>query len=423
MGGGGGRVARAARRGGRAGRGGGGPGGAPAAFEASYGDDFQSVYSLKDYVFSEGLQQTVVDPVAARLQPADLLVGRSALWGQGFHELEAYGGGKLLGVPLVLLALAGVIRRPRLGIPLVLIALLGVLLALGSYLSWGETELRWSGAPMRLPFLYVNRLLAYLAEPVNFPVRFLALTAVACAGLAALALRELTGRWRWVGGALVMLAVLDVQARQLLPWPLPSFQPLDLPELEAMQADEGPAAGDGSVLDLSGAFRHDQESRFVVMSAQLAHQQPIQAVPIDRLEFHVREGRWFAAGLHMVPQLQPLYMRQVGGALRGCEADRHVLSQAGFDRVLVISMGGRDLLPTPLTEALTACLGEPGLRGERLAVYSVVAPAASDEQAAAWEEAHRERAQQAQLDTAVPGPAPVLGPGRSGLPTGELTPQ
>ncbi len=379
-------------------------------FTASYGDTFQSEYGFWRFVFVEGLGQTVVDPISARLQPEDLLLGRSELWGQGYGGLEAYGGGKLLGIPLILLGLVALYRQPRRSVAWLLVAVLGVLLALGSYLSVGGEEVLWSGAKLRLPFLQLNRVLAFVAEPLNFPVRFLALTTVALCALAALALRDARGRRIWVLLVLVPLNAVDVQLRGLLPWPLPSFS---LPQLEGLEVlDGGPGAGEGAVLDLAGAFRHDPESRMVVMSAQLQHQQPIQAVPIDRLEFHVREGRWFAAGLTIVEDLAPAYMKSGDPVQGDRQADLFVLHEAGFDRVLVVSLGGREPLPTNFVQAMDAIFGSPLAQAPTWAVYGVPAVDVGPEQAQAWLDEHAERSARAELETLAPGPMPALGPHR-----------
>jgi hypothetical protein len=380
-------------------------------FAASYGDTFQSQYGFWRYVFVEGLGQTVVDPVSARLQPEDLLIGRAGLWGQNYGDLEAYGGGKLLGLPMLVLALVGLIRSPRKALPWLLVAALGVVLSMGSYLSSGGEELLWRGAKLRLPFLQLNRALAFAAEPLNFPVRFLALTTLALACVAALGLARAKGPWRWVLLLLVPLNAADIQWRGLLPWPLPGFT---LPPLEQLEAMDGgaAAAGSGAVLDLSAAFRHDPEARLVVMSAQLVHQQPIQAVPIDRLEFHVREGRWFAAGLQLVEDWAPAYTKRGPPTQGDHRGDLYVLRQAGFDRVLVVSLGAREPLPEPFMEAARASLGEPLLLADRYAVWELPRLSPSPEQAQAWIEAHATRAARAEQDTLAPGPMPALGPHR-----------
>ena len=388
------------------------------AFAASYGDSFDSQYGFWRYVFEEGLSQTVVDPVSARLQPADLFLGRNELWGRGYPDLEAYGGGKLLGLPMLVLVVVGLVRQPKRAVSWLLVAALGIVLALGSYLSAGGEELLWGGAKLRLPFLQLNRILSFVAEPLNFPVRFLALTTVALVGVAALSLRGAAGRWRWALLVLVLLNGLDIQLRGLLPWPLPSFTLLDLTDLEALDGDTGPASGDGAVLDLSAAFRHDPESRLVVMSSQLQHQQPIQAVPIDRLEFHVREGRWFAAGLSFVTDLAPAYANQGSVTPGDRRGDLHVLRGAGFDRVLVVSLGGREPLPAGFVGSMDEIFGSPVLTGQTWAVYAIPPLQAEEDQASQWEREHAERAVRAEEETLAPGPMPALGPHRPTPPTG-----
>lgn len=386
------------------------------AFAASYGDEFQSQYGFWRYVFEDGLHQTVVDSVSSRLQPADLILGRSELWGQGFGDLEAYGGGKLLGIPMLLLASVGVARHPRQALAWLLVAALGIVLAMGSYVTADGQELLWSGAKLRLPFLQLNRALGFVAEPLNFPVRFLALSTAALACTAALSLRSIGGRWRWLLLLLVPLNAVDIQLRGLLPWPLPGFALPELSGLESLDSLQGSGAGAGAVLDLTAAFRHDPESRLVVMSSQLLHQQSIQAVPIDRLEFHVRSGRWFAAGLSLVEDLAPAYQRRGDPVPGDREGDLHVLREAGFDRVLVVSLGGREPLPTAFEAALVQVFGPPVLRSERWAVHAIPEGEVSDDQAAIFEREHAERAARAQADTLAPGPMPALGPHRSTVP-------
>ncbi len=382
------------------------------AFAASYGDSFHSQYGFWRYVVQEGLGQTVVDPVSARLQPSDLVLGRSELWGRGYGDLEAYGGGKLLGLPMLLLGVVGCVRQPRKAAPWLVVVGLGILLALGSYLSVGGEEPLWGGARVRLPFLFLNRAIGFFAEPLNFPVRFLALSTVALACLGALALRQVHGAWRWALLFLVPLNALDVQVRGLLPWPLPSFGVPDLSALAVMDQSGSAAAGEGAVLDLSAAFRHDPESRLVVMTSQIHHQQPIQAVPIDRLEFHVREGRWFAAGLTLVEDLAPAYQKQGEPVPGDRRADLHMLRRAGFERVLVVSLGGREPLPPSFVAGMGAIFGPPAAAGDVWAVYAVPQQDVAPEQALAWEQAHAERSAMAEQDTEAPGPMPALGPHR-----------
>jgi hypothetical protein len=381
------------------------------AFSVSYGDSFDTSRPLLAYVFREGLGQVVVDPVGARLQPIELLAGRAPFWGHGYGDLEAYGGGRLLGIPLLALGGVGLVRRPRKGLPFVLLAVLGVVLALGSYLSVGGAEIAIHGRHLRLPFLYLNRALAFVAEPINFPVRFLALTSVAAVVLGALALDGMAGRWRWVLLALAGLNVVDIQLRDLLPWPLPGFGLRALDPLAAMDEPGNPAAGEGAVLDLGAAIRDDPESRHLCIEAQLRHGQPIQSVPIDRLEFHVREGRYFAAGLRAVSDLSPAYRGVPGEVPSGdYRGDLHVLREAGFDRILVVAMGGREPLSDALRRGLDAAFGPPVLQDPRAVVYRIPDVEGSPDQLQAWEAEHAARAEAARLAAGGPNPMQALGP-------------
>lgn len=380
------------------------------AFSTSYGDPFDTSRSILAYVFGEGMGQVVVDPVGARLQPIELLAGRAAFWGHGLHDLEAYGGGRLLGIPMLLLGVAGLVRRPREGVPYAVIAVLGVLLALGSYLSSGGVEVALHGRHLRLPFLYLNRALAFVAEPINFPVRFLALTSVALAALGPLALDGRSTRWRQVLFGLAALNVVDVQVRGLLPWPLPGFQTRELGALAALDDPADPAGGEGAVLDLGASIRDDPESRHLCIEAQLVHGQPIQVVPIDRLEFHVRDGRFFAAGLRMVEDLSPVYRGVPGEAPPGdYRADLYMLRQAGFDRILVVAMGGRDPLSEPLRRGLDAAFGAPVLATPLAVTYRVPAVEGDTRQIEAWRAEHAARSEAARAASGGPNPMQPLG--------------
>jgi hypothetical protein len=90
----------------------------------------------------------------------------------------------------LLLAGAGVVAAPRKAYPWVLVALAGMVLAMGTVL-WRDGAV--VVPHVVLPLTWLNRSLAFLAEPLNFPVRFLALPMVSLCVLGALA----ASRWRW----------------------------------------------------------------------------------------------------------------------------------------------------------------------------------------------------------------------------------
>ena len=134
-------------------------------------------------------------------------------------------------------------------------------------------------------------------------------------------------------------------------------------------------------------------------------------MPIDRLEFHVREGRSFAAGLRAVSDLSPAYRGLPGevppGDYRG---DFHMLRQAGFDRILVVAMGGRDPLSASLRRGLDGAFGAPALESPRAVVYRVPEVSGSPEEVQAWEAEHAARASAARAADAGPAPMQPLGP-------------
>ncbi len=369
-------------------------------FSGSYGIDERPGVGLVRYVFQEGHGQPVTDSESARLEPADLVRGRTGERSSGSRELLAYGGGRLLGLPLLLAATLGLLRRPRESAPWVVLFFLGLLLAMGA--QWQRVDASGQVQQVTMPFLYLNRLLGYWGEPVNFPVRFLALSVVAVVAVAAMAIDgRLSRRWRVVLAFLMASNALDVQARQLLPWPLPTFSLPDFSHLQGVSSENS-----GAVLDLPLAWRADQENRFRAMAAQMVHQHPIQAVPLERLEFFVRDGKLLADSLKMVQDLEAAWLRQPMPQLRDYRGDLYVLRQAGFSMVLVGSLGGRDPLPDPLTTELESLLGLPLAETASSVLYAIPEPRATSAERAAWTEEYALRLELARRDDELPGPAP-----------------
>lgn len=369
------------------------------AFSTSYGLDTRPPVSLPDYVLKAGYGQPVTDPVSARLQPEDLVWSPS--WTDASRDLRAYGGGRLLGLPLLVLAAVGLWRRPRQALPLLAMGALGVLLALGSYLSIGGEEWTRGGTRYQLPFLYLNRALAFVGEPINFPVRFLALTSVALAavGAAALAPGGRSRAWSLALGALALANGVDVGVRQLLPWPMPSFSLPDLGFLVPL-ADH-PRHG---LVDLSVAWRSDRESRFQVMAAQMVHQHPVQAVPLERLEYFVRDGALLLASLKLVEDLEPAWQRKPVPLVRDYRGDLHLLAERGFSEAMVTWQGGRGEIPSELTNGLEAIFGTPLLEAGATVVYRIPAVEATPEEKDAWREEYRLRLDAARKADATIGP-------------------
>lgn len=374
-------------------------------FSGSYGLDTTPDVSLTRYVWGQGYGQPVTDPVSARLQPEDLVLGRAWVREQGSRDLKAYGGGRLLGLPVLLLAGWAVIRRPRQALPQVAIGGVGILLATGSFLSSGGEELMWGGGRLAMPFFYLNRLLGYLGEPINFPVRFLALTHVAAATLGGVAVAAAPGRWRWGALALVLANGVDIHRRQLLPAPLPTFHLPDWSHLGQVAAHRG-----HGIVDLSVAWRSDAETRFAVMAAQMEHQHPVQAVPLERLEFFARDGTLLVASLKLVEDLEPAYLRQPVHVRRDYRSDVFVLREAGFQEVLITYQGGRQPVPPDLLVELEAVFGVPRVESPSAVLYTLPEVEATAEEQQTWRLEYQERLAQARRADSRLGPANPTAP-------------
>lgn len=336
--------------------------------------------------------QPVTDPASARLEPLHLLWPLRSLDG---HQ-EAYGGGRYLGFAALLLAGLGLRRRPREALPWVAVGLAGVVLAMGSALVWGGHELSAHGAPLWLPGRWINRALGYVAQPMNFPVRALAITTTALAGLGALGAR---GRWFW----LAPLAVLEVGLLQEIRRPWRTFSPEDASALQPVAEHRG-----HGLVDLALIWRPDAENRASALSSQMVHGHPIQAVPIERVEYFARDGARFVATLDLVEDLEPLYhrlpvgLRQPVDAYRG---DLALLREAGFQELLVNYRGGRERIPDGLVEALDAVCGAPLVLGPSRGLWPVPEIQATEAERAQWRDAHQRAMDAWRPAQLAPGPS------------------
>jgi hypothetical protein len=349
-----------------------------AMFSTSYKAGEVPQVGLSSYVFAEH-GQPVTDPASARLDPPQLVVPRRGDRAEASPELQGYGGGRYLGIPALVLMLGAVVRSRGKAVPWVLTGAVGVMLAMGSHLVFAGAEITTEvGSRIRLPFFFLNRLLGYVSEPLNFPVRFLALTATALAACAALASRG-PHRTRWVPAAIALLAVGDVQFNQLIPRPLPIFAPWDYPELEPL------ADGREPIADLSLAWRADREARMASLSAQLVHQQPLSGVPLERIEYFATDGRDYVASLPIVADL--------GEAFLGTNTEVHIedprrdlalIRDAGYTRLMVLGIGPQRQIPPQISRSMTEMLGPPLIDSERVMVWEVPEIDATEAELKRW---------------------------------------
>jgi len=374
------------------------------AFSGSYKSGSVPDVGLRSYVLQDH-GQPITDPAAARLEPKQLLTpGRTA----GSREEGAYGGGRYVGFLALGLAIVGLARNPRRSAPLVFVGVIGVMLALGSYLTVGGTEvLTGHGGRIRLPIIWLNRTLGYLAEPLNFPVRFLAMSTTALAGIAACAVGAgRLKRWEWALVALAPLAVLEVGWGQMLAWPWASFSPREASALEVLRDEP-----DDAVIDLALAVRSDHENRWSALSTHTAHGKPMQAVPVERIEYFARDGFHFVNSLQLTKDLSPLYENR-GGALSGdYRGDFAILRDAGFGWFVVSYRYGGEYLPSTLVSEMTRVFGEPVARSTGLGAWRIPDVDHTPAELEAWKEAHQHGVSTSTRMTPGMGPPPAQPPG------------
>lgn len=324
-----------------------------------------------------------IEPPDARLLPEHLLLGRRGRWESGDEHTNAYLGGRLVGLPLLVLAGVGLWRRPREGWAWAALAAVGVLLALGSHPTTELFSLPPMIERMYLPFYGLNLLLTRFLEPLHFPVRFLALTWLGLCALAALALREAPRRWLPLVGLAAVLEVIDIQARQLLPWPLPRFR---LPDFACLQS---PPLGPGPVFDLSSAWWRERGARARSLGAQIALGRPIQSVPIERLEFFARDGKLLGDSLPLIEDLKVWTEAQPQAlppafSTEDARRDLWLLRDAGFVGVLVMAQAREGHVRDQLDQVLRDLTGPAVATCGPAALYPLPELQVSEEQAAAW---------------------------------------
>jgi hypothetical protein len=351
------------------------------------------------HIFAEKGQQ-VTDSLGSRLDPAQLFAyGRVATTE---HE-QGYGGGRYLGAIVCLLALVGLIRRPREALPWLLVALMALWFSMGSYLTMGgeEIKLTASGSRVRLPMLWLNRLLELIAEPVNFPVRFLALVLMAQAALVALAVERSWGKWLTI---LVPLGAIEISAGQLISWPWPVLQIPQTWALERLAQHPGRA-----VLDVGLTLQADASNRALALAGQMSHQHPTNTVPLERIEFFAREGYTLGRSMHLVDDINGLYYHEdPRGMQDDYREDLTMLKEQGFDILLISTKDGRRNIPERAFQALRQLCGEPIADGPGGVAWEIrpVQPAPTPRELEVWRQnlAQRIKDWERKLQPMKPGP-------------------
>lgn len=323
--------------------------------------------------------QALVDPVtgaataddsgtAATLD--DLYLPRAWARDRLSAEDRAYTGGRYVGFVAVILGLIGLRAAPKRALPWVAVAAVGVVLSLGSA-PGGDPALAGFWGRSGLPFAWLNAGLARVAEPVNFPARFLAMTMIALPVLASLATR-----WRWTA-LFVPIAIFEIQSGDLVPWPR---ETVSFPEMSGL-------TGKGAVLDLGLALDDSRASRLLNMSVQMALSSPTQAVPIDRLDRWNDSGARWARALP-ITQAMTAHLPNPPKPGQVYREDLALLHDRGFERILLTHpSNGLD----PQYDSLLTALCGPPQRTELATLWTLPETTSSTEDLAAWSAAQTTR--------------------------------
>ncbi len=289
------------------------------------------------------------------------------------RQTYAYTGGRYVGWVTLALALTGLFAAPKRALPWVAVAGASATLSLGSVLWMQGALVTHGGMNYVLPLAYLNDELGRIAEPINFPARFIAPGMIALAMLAALATR-----WRWSALA-VPIALIDVAANDLVPWPRQNFA---LPDV----ASFAQAPGTGAIADLAAAWNPDPESRLSAIAVQVATGRAVSGVPIERLDTWAHSGTDWVRALHLMREFVSNRPSRIALDYR---RDAWLMRKRGFDSVLL--SGNNATEHSGNSMILTEAFGRP-VRAGRVALWPVPDVTATAEEALSW---------QADFDTAL----------------------
>jgi len=230
--------------------------------------------------------------------------------------------------------------------------------------------------------LWLNRMLEMVAEPVNFPARFLALTVTALSALVALAIE------RWSFG-LVVLAAFEVIRWQLISWPLPTFSLPNTSALTSLADHPGRA-----VLDVSLTLQADAANRSLSLAGQMSHQHPTNTVPVERIEFFARDGFQAARSMTLLNDIYGVYFHESSTGLQGdYREDIGMLREMGFDILLIATKDGARQVPGRAMNSINRRFGDPIVNGPGGVAWEipVLDPTPTPQELRIWRRSHAQR--------------------------------
>ena len=364
-------------------------------FATTYGTEGPSSLTLVQAVLEEH-GQPLTDPAAARLELAHLALPRWGDWDTLSRQDRGYAGGRYVGWIALGLALTALVRDPKRAGPWLAVALVALLMALGSLLVVSGEEISLgSGQRLRLPFFYLNRLLGHLGEGLNFPVRFVALSSTAMAAMAAIAASKV--RRPWIVTLLALAATVEVHANQLTPLRLERFSLLEYEGLAVVADPTRPT------VDIGLTLRPDPESRHAALTAQMITEQPLHAVPLERIEYFAPEGARYVGALPLMDAIVDPFKYGRETSLGDQRPSLCLLQQRGLTRIQLLGTRGSSPIPHGLVRMLSELLGEPLLWTDQAAVWDIPEQACSAEELSDWGAEHALRIQVSTGE--APGPA------------------
>ncbi len=203
-------------------------------------------------------------------------------------------GGAYLGPWIVVLAIIGFFMRPREGAMWLVAALVSALFGAGSVLVWNGNEFPMGSAeaPKMLPFYFVNLFLEHRGQPMNFPMRFMAVLTIASTVLVGFFLAWLqdylkeqrrTKRIATLLTAMAFLVILlQFKWRGDIRIPYAEHPIPDQPVAERLKQEKG----EHGVVELPFIYSDDRGSRDQILLMQVIHGKPTASLPIDRLSHY-----------------------------------------------------------------------------------------------------------------------------------------
>jgi len=294
-------------------------------FNRSYRTEVRVMEPLGTFI-ARRIQAQPRDPPQTRVDLRQLWIGGAQV--RAAATQNPYLGGRYLGITIAVLALAGLLLRPKHTWRWLLVFGVTLLLALGSRLVWAGTE---TGA--LLPFAWFNLTLQRYAQGMNFPARFmmpvtLCITVMAGLGLSGLEvrLRPLLAhprrRRRGLGLALFLLIglspLLEARLRGDVPTPLPSLPVRAMPAAYSL-ANLG--LEPGAVLEIPQAFQaQSRRESDELLLMQIIHERPSPGLPLDRISGFVGSARAELRALPLVAAMLALTGRPALAGPACCES-------------------------------------------------------------------------------------------------------